>query len=93
MIEPIPNKITAIAKAKRVERMLYSNAVFDAAGQEEVVRRLRSLVLLEDALLNLSQFFSELFNQLEGRGLCEVLLAVVAQWNLDSGKEIYLYKK
>lgn len=33
--------------------MLYSNAVFNAAGQEEAIWRLRSLVLLEDALLSL----------------------------------------
>lgn len=75
-----------------MQYILYSNAVFNAAGQEESVWRLCSLVLVEDALLNFSQFFFELVNQLEGLGLCEVFLAVVAQWNLNSGKEIYLYR-
>lgn len=61
---------------------LYSNAVLDAAGQQEAIWRLRSLVLLEDVLLDLPQFFFKLVNQLEGLGLSEVFLAVVTQWNL-----------
>lgn len=61
---------------------LYSNAVLDAAGQQEEIWRLHSLVLLEDVLLDLPQFFFKLVNQLEGLGLSEVFLAVVTQWNL-----------
>lgn len=61
---------------------LYSNAVLDAAGQQEEIRRFRSLILLEDVLLDLPQLFFKLVNQLEGLGLSEVFLTVVTQWNL-----------
>lgn len=55
----------------------YSNAVLDAAGQQEEIWRLHSLILLEDVLLDLPQFFFKLVNQLNGLGLSEVFLTVV----------------
>lgn len=62
--------------------LLYGDAVLHAAGQQDQVWRLQSLVVLDDVLLNLLQLPLEPVNQLQGLAIGEVLLHVVAQRNL-----------
>lgn len=66
---------------------LYSDAVLHAAGLQDQVWRLHSIVALDDVLLNLLKLSSELVNQLQSRAIGKVLLHVVAQRNLGRTQE------
>lgn len=66
---------------------LDGNAVLHAAGQQDQVWRLHSVVAPHDVLLNLLQLSSELVNQLHSRTIGEVLLHVVTQRNLGRTQE------
>lgn len=71
----------------RPSLLLYSDAVLHAAGQQDQVWRLHSVVAPRDVLLNLLQLAFELVNQLHSLAVGKVLLRIVAQRNLGSTQE------